>query len=42
MEDKETRTTQLTAETVLPEDGTLLMLGNAGQRQRFVEAFEQG
>ena len=34
-------TTQLTAETMLPEGGTLLMLGNADQRQRFAEAFEQ-
>jgi Trk K+ transport system NAD-binding subunit len=31
---------QLTAETVLPADGTLLMLGIASQRQRFAEAFE--
>jgi voltage-gated potassium channel len=34
-------TTQLTAETLLPEGGTLLMLGNADQRQQFAEAFEQ-
>jgi voltage-gated potassium channel len=33
-------TTQLTAETVLPQNGTLLMLGNAAQRQDFDEAFE--
>jgi hypothetical protein len=31
----------LTAETVLPEGGTLLMLGDANQRQRFAETFEQ-
>jgi Trk K+ transport system NAD-binding subunit len=41
MEDKETLTTQLTAETVLPAGGTMLMLGSADQRQRFAEAFEQ-
>ena len=33
-------TTQLTAETVLPKDGKLLMLGSTGQRQRFAEAFD--
>lgn len=32
--------TQLTAETVIPTNGTLLMLGNAAQRQEFAEAFE--
>jgi Trk K+ transport system NAD-binding subunit len=32
---------QLTAETVLPVDGTLLMLGIASQRQRFTEEFER-
>ena len=32
---------QLTADTVLPKDGTLLMLGIASQRQRFAEAFER-
>ena len=31
---------QLTVDTVLPEHSTLLMLGLASQRQRFVEAFE--
>jgi voltage-gated potassium channel len=31
---------QLTADTVLAADGMLLMLGIAGQRQRFSEAFE--
>jgi Trk K+ transport system NAD-binding subunit len=41
MEDTEKLTTQLTAETVLPEGGTLLMLGDANQRQRFAETFEQ-
>jgi voltage-gated potassium channel len=41
MEDKDTLTTQLTAETVLPAGGTMLMLGNTDQRQRFAEAFEQ-
>ncbi|RPI49882.1 MAG: potassium transporter TrkA [Acidobacteria bacterium] len=40
MEDQETLTTQLTAETVLPRGGKLLMLGSAGQHQRFVEAFD--
>jgi Trk K+ transport system NAD-binding subunit len=33
--------TQLTGETVLPVDGTLLMLGIASQRQRFTEEFER-
>jgi Trk K+ transport system NAD-binding subunit len=41
MEDQETLTTQLTAETVLPAGGTMLMLGSADQRQRFAEQFEQ-
>jgi Trk K+ transport system NAD-binding subunit len=40
IEEKEMLTTQLTAETVLPEGGTLLMLGNADQRQQFADAFE--
>lgn len=35
-------TTQLTADTVLPGGGTLLMLGSPSQRQRFAEAFEHG
>ena len=39
--DEESLTTQLTAETVLPRVGTLLMLGNAAQRHVFAEAFEQ-
>jgi voltage-gated potassium channel len=41
IEEKEMLTTQLTAETVLPEGGTLLMLGNADQRQQFADAFER-
>jgi voltage-gated potassium channel len=41
MEEQATLTTHLTGETVLPSGGTLLMLGNADQRQRFAEAFEQ-
>ena len=41
MEDEETLTMQLTAETVLPAGGTMLMLGSADQRQRFAEEFEQ-
>ena len=40
MEEQGSLTTQLTAETVLPKGGKLLMLGSDGQRQRFVEAFE--
>ena len=32
---------QLTVDTMLPEDGTLLMLGLVSQRQRFAEAFER-
>jgi voltage-gated potassium channel len=39
MEHGEGLTTQLTAETVLPRGGKLLMLGSAGQHQRFVDAF---
>ena len=42
IQEKEALTTQLTAETMLPEGGTLLMLGNADQRKQFAEAFEQG
>jgi Trk K+ transport system NAD-binding subunit len=42
IQDDEALTTQLTAETMLPEGGTLLMLGNADQRQQFAEVFEQG
>jgi voltage-gated potassium channel len=41
IEEEGTATTQLTAETLLPEDGTLLMLGNVDQRQQFAEVFEQ-
>jgi Trk K+ transport system NAD-binding subunit len=40
VEDQGAITTQLTAETVLPRDGRVLMLGSAGQYQRFVEAFD--
>jgi voltage-gated potassium channel len=40
IEDQQTLTTQLTGETLLPKAGTLLILGNADQRQRFAEAFE--
>jgi voltage-gated potassium channel len=40
VEDHEVLTTQLTAETVLPQRGKLLMLGSAGQHQRFVETFD--
>ena len=40
IEDQQTLTTQLTGETLLPKAATLLMLGNADQRQRFAEAFE--
>jgi hypothetical protein len=40
IEEKGTVTTQLTGETLLPEGGTLLMLGNADQREQFAEAFE--
>jgi hypothetical protein len=40
VEDQEALTTQLTAETVLPRGGRLLMLGSAGQHQLFVGAFD--
>ena len=40
MEKQGVVTTQLTAETVLPKGGNLLMLGNLEQRQKFAEAFE--
>jgi voltage-gated potassium channel len=39
VEEQEALTTQMTAETVLPQGGKLLMLGSASQHQRFVEAF---
>jgi Trk K+ transport system NAD-binding subunit len=38
----DTLTTQLTGETPLPKGGTLVMLGNADQRQRFAAEFESG
>ena len=41
IEQQEVVTTQLTAETVLANGSTLLMLGNEDQRQQFAEAFEQ-
>ena len=41
MEEHDRVTTQLTAETLLPVRGTLLMLGNAEQRQQVAEAFEE-
>jgi Trk K+ transport system NAD-binding subunit len=34
-------TTQMTADTVLPKGGKLLMLGSEGQRERFAEVFER-
>ena len=37
-----TLTTQMTADTVLPKGGKLLMLGSEGQRERFAAAFEKG
>ena len=37
-----TLTTQMTADTMLPKGGKLLMLGSEGQRERFAEAFERG
>src|SRR5688572_27993186 len=40
IEERAIVTTQLTAETVLPQGGTLLMLGNDDQRQQFAEVFE--
>jgi voltage-gated potassium channel len=40
VEDQTAFTTHLTAETVLPRDGNLLMLGSADQHRRFVEAFD--
>jgi voltage-gated potassium channel len=40
MEEHDIVTTQLTAETVLPRGGTLLMLGNVDQRRQFAEAFQ--
>ena len=41
IEEDERVTTQLTAETLLPAGGTLLMLGNSDQRQQFADAFEE-
>ena len=41
IEKQEIVTTQLTGETLLPQGGTLLMLGTVEQRQQFAEAFEQ-
>jgi Trk K+ transport system NAD-binding subunit len=40
VEQRDKLTTQLTAETVLPPDGTLLMLGSSEQRARFAKEFE--
>ena len=42
IEERAIVTTQLTAETLLPDGGTLLMLGNDDQRQQFADAFEAG
>jgi len=42
IEQQDVTTTQLTTETLLPNGGTLLMLGNMEQRQKFADAFEQG
>jgi len=41
IEENDRVTTQLTAETLLPAGGTLLMLGNSDQRQQFADAFEE-
>jgi Trk K+ transport system NAD-binding subunit len=41
MDVKGALTTQMTADTVLPKGGKLLMLGSAGQRERFAAAFER-
>ena len=41
LEEQGVATTQLTAETRLPKGGTLLMLGDVEQRERFAEAFEK-
>ncbi len=40
IDDQGTLTTQLTAETVLPKGGKLVMLGSADQHRRFTEAFD--
>lgn len=40
IEGRDALTTQLTADTVLPEGGKLVMLGSAGQRKAFAAAFE--
>jgi voltage-gated potassium channel len=42
MDVKGALTTQMTADTVLPKGGKLLMLGSEGQRERFAAAFERG
>ena len=42
VEDGGSLTAQLTAATVLPKGGKLLLLGSASQRQRFSEEFERG
>ena len=41
IEENDRVTTQLTAETLLPPGGTLLMLGNSDQRRQFAHAFEE-
>ena len=41
IEENDRVNTQLTAETLLPAGGTLLMLGNSEQRREFAEAFEE-
>jgi voltage-gated potassium channel len=41
VEEQGTLATQLSAEHVLPAAATLLMLGSAGQRRQFAEAFEE-
>lgn len=40
VDDRTQLLTQLAGDTVLPGGGTLLMLGSAGQRARFAEAFD--
>jgi Trk K+ transport system NAD-binding subunit len=41
LDERDVLTTHLTADTVLPEGGRLLMLGSDAQRRRFAESFEQ-